>query len=379
MTDFLIAGGAVLRDGAFRVGDLGVAYGRIAAVSDAAMRIDARGLLVVPGLIDLHGDAFERQMQPRPGVDFDTLLALAETERQLLSNGITTAFHSVTLSWEPGLRSPGAWRRLLDALSSRSWACDMRIHLRWEANNLDALDMAIADIEAGRVHLMAFNDHMAAILKKLDDPFEGAKYAGRAGMKLAPFRALAEHAASHGPRVAAAQDRLAALCRAHGIPMASHDDETIEMRDAFAARGADICEFPVGEHVALHAKSRGDWIVMGSPNVVRGGSHLGWVSAADMIERGLCNVLASDYFYPALLQAPFVLADRGRLDLAQAFAVVTENPARAGKLADRGQLEDGMRADIVLVNPARRAPVATIVAGRVAWASIEGFERLLPA
>ncbi len=172
-------------------------------------RLDATGLLVLPGIVDLHGDAFERQLQPRPGVDFTPELALQDTESQLLANGITTAFHGVTLSWEPGLRSLAAWRALLAALSAGSWTCDMRVHLRWEAYNLDALETALADIAAGHVHLLAFNDHTDSILRKLHDPVEGAKYAGRAGMKMAEFKALADRIAARAAAVPAAQEQIA--------------------------------------------------------------------------------------------------------------------------------------------------------------------------
>lgn len=377
MTEFSITGGNVLLGGAFRIADLTLAAGVIAPGRGPRQGFDATNLLVLPGIIDLHGDAFERQLQPRPAVNFDTAFALAETERQLLANGITTAYHGVTLSWEPGLRSAQAWRSMLDALAAQTWTCDMRVHLRWEANNLDALDMAIADIQAGRVHMLAFNDHMAAILNKLSDPFEGAKYAGRAGMKLEPFRELALHAADHAPNVPAALDRLAALCRTQNIPMASHDDETIDTRQFFSARGVKICEFPMTEDVGVHARAQGDQVVMGSPNVVRGGSHLGWISAGDLSERGICSVLTSDYFYPCLLAAPFVLADRGKLNLAQAWALVSENPATAAKLADRGTLAEGRRADIVVVDPVRRQPVATFVAGQLAWVAPEAFGRIV--
>ena len=189
-----ITGGTVLlgSDGLQRA-DLALADGLIDVRRRGdGPRFDASGLLVLPGIVDLHGDAFERQLQPRPGVDFPADLALRDTESQLLANGITTAFHGVTLSWEPGLRSLAAWRALLDALDAGSWTCDMRVHLRWEAYNLDALETALADIDAGRVHLLAFNDHTPAILRKLDDPVEGAKYSGRAGMKIEAFGAMAE-------------------------------------------------------------------------------------------------------------------------------------------------------------------------------------------
>src|ERR1700759_4022832 len=132
MGDLLLAGGTVLlaQDGLQRV-DLTIRDGAIGAIGGGDHRrpvLDVSGLLVLPGIVDLHGDAFERQMQPRPGVDFPVDLAMRDTEAQLLTNGITTAYHGVTLSWEPGLRSLTAWQSLLDALEARSWTCDMRIH-----------------------------------------------------------------------------------------------------------------------------------------------------------------------------------------------------------------------------------------------------------
>ena len=150
-----ITGGKCLLPGGFADVDLGIADGVIAAPAARARRLDAIGLLVLPGIVDLHGDAFERQIQPRPGVSFPVPLALADTEAQLVANGITTAFHGITLSWEPGLRSAQTWTAILDALDAarpRS-RCDMRVHLRWEAFNLDALGLALDAIGAGRVHL----------------------------------------------------------------------------------------------------------------------------------------------------------------------------------------------------------------------------------
>ena len=380
MRPLRIAGGEVLAgEGGFATGDVFVAGGRIAeGTNSGAAVLDARGLKVLPGIIDIHGDAFERQVQPRPGVGFSPALALAETERQLLANGITTAYHGVTLSWEPGLRGLDSWRALVDALHARRWVCDMRIHLRWEAFNLDALPMALADIAAGRVHLLAFNDHTPAILRRLHDPVKGAKYSDRAGMGLEEFRALAGEVGARAAEVAPALERIAAAARAAGLPMASHDDATLATREAFRRRGARICEFPIAAEVAEAAAASGDFVAMGSPNVVRGGSHMGWASAARMAEAGICRVLTSDYFYPCLLQAPFVLAQRDVFDLASAWALVSRNAADAVGLADRGRLLAGQRADIVLVadhnGPPR--PVATIAAGRLAWLSAEGAARL---
>jgi alpha-D-ribose 1-methylphosphonate 5-triphosphate diphosphatase len=376
MPDLRITGGTVLlASGAMERSDVYIRDGLIAEAA-TGLRLDATGLLVLPGIVDLHGDAFERQIQPRPGVNFPADLALQDTESQLLANGITTAFHGVTLSWEPGLRSLDAWHTLMDALAAGSWTCDMRVHLRWEAYNLEALDTAIAAIEAGHVHLVAFNDHTPSIVRKLQDPVEGAKYSGRAGMKIEAFRDMAHSVAARSDDVPAALGRIADAARAAGLPMASHDDHSIAARDGFRARGARICEFPMAEDVGTAAVAAGDFVAMGCPNVVRGGSHLGWASAASMAEAGVCTVLTSDYYYPAMMRAAFVLAQRGVLDLPRAWALIAENPARAGGLTDRGMIAPGKRADIVLVDPATSRAVATVAVGKLAHLTAEGSRRL---
>jgi alpha-D-ribose 1-methylphosphonate 5-triphosphate diphosphatase len=374
-----ITGGRVLlRSDGEQAVDVTLEDGHIAGIGRGGRgaELDARDLLVLPGIVDIHGDAFERQLQPRPGVGFAADIALHDTEAQLLANGITTAFHGVTLSWEPGLRSLTAWQVLLDALEARRWTCDMRVHLRWEAYNLEALDIALADIAAGRVHLLAFNDHTPPILNKIKDPVAGAKYSDRAGMKLDDFRALAEQVGARAASVPDALERIAGAARSAGLPMASHDDATVATRQAFRARGARICEFPMAEEVGQEARAEGDWVVMGCPNVVRGGSHLGWTSAARMAEAGICNVLSSDYFYPAMLRAAMALAGRGAFDLPRAWDLISANPAAATGLADRGAIAEGLRADLVLVDPSAPRVVATIAGGRIAYLTAEGAERL---
>jgi len=379
MNRLRIIGGRVLLPGGEAAADIVVEDGRIAALDGGGRgpMLDARGLLVLPGIVDIHGDAFERQIQPRPGVDFPPDVGLADTEAQLLANGITTAFHGVTLSWEPGLRSLDSWRALLDALEARSWTCDMRVHLRWEAYNLDALDTALADIAAGRVHLLAFNDHTPSILHKMDDPVAGAKYSDRAGMKLAAFRSLVERIAARAGDIGPAHARIAAAARAAGLPLASHDDAEISTRSYFRGLGARICEFPMAEEVGQAARAAGDFVVMGSPNVVRGRSHLGWASAARLAEAGICNVLSSDYFYPAMHRAAFILAQRGVLDLAQAWALISANPAAAAGLDDRGRIAPGLRADFVLAESSAPRIVATVAGGRIAWFGAEGAGRFI--
>jgi alpha-D-ribose 1-methylphosphonate 5-triphosphate diphosphatase len=267
---------------------------------------------------------------------------------------------------------------LLDALAARPWSCDMRVHLRWEAYNLDALDVALADIVAGRVHLVAFNDHTPTILRRLGDASTASKYSARAGMSVGAFRDLAERVGARAAQVPAALTQIAAAAREAGIALASHDDDTVSKRDTFRAMGARICEFPTAEEVARSARAAGDFVVMGSPNVVRGRSHIGWASAARLAEDGICTVLSSDYFYPTMLRAALALARGGVLDLARAWALVSGNPAAAVGLSDRGAVAEEMRADLVLVDPTLARVVATIAGGRIAYLTAEGAGRLSP-
>lgn len=377
--DWRITGGTVLLGDRFEAADLPLADGQVAERAPPGARIlDAAGLLVLPGLVDLHGDAHERALQPRPGIGFPAALALRDGVAQILACGITTAYLGVTLSWEPGLRSLEAWRALLAALDAAraGLALDLRVHLRFEADNLDALGDALAGLATGRVHLLGFNDHTPAILRRLDDPEQVAKYAGCAGVPASEFRALAERVAARRNEVPAARARLAAAALAAGVPMLSHDDATPADRAAYRALGAGICEFPMAGAVAEDARAAGEAVVMGAPNVVRGGSHLGWASAAPLAERGLVTVLASDYHWPSLLEAPFALARRGRMPLERAWALVSANPAAAAGLADRGALLPGRRGDVVVVDAAGPAVVATFCGGRLAHLSAAGAERL---
>lgn len=373
---WIIAGGTALRDGALAPGEVALEHGRVApAAPPGARRFDARGLLVLPGIVDIHGDAHERCLQPRPGVSFDAALAVRDAAAQCLAAGITTACLGVTLSWEPGLRSLATFRALLAALADAPAAPDMRLHLRMEADAFDAADDALAAIAARRVAVLGFNDHTPGILRRLDDAKQLAKYAARAAVPEAEFADAARAAGARRGEVPELRARLAEAARAAGVPMLSHDDATQADRHAFRALGAAICEFPMAEPVAADARAHGEAVVMGAPNVLRGGSHLGWASAAPLAERGLVTVLASDYHWPALTLAPFRLAARGALDLAACWALVSENPARALGLADRGRIAPGLRGDLALLSPDGQVQ-AVFAGGEPAWLAPGAASRL---
>ena len=342
----------------------------VSGETGAARILDADGLYVMPGIVDLHGDAFERQIMPRPGVHFDLQLALADTDRQLVANGITTAYHGVTYSWEPGLRSRDTIVRLIAALDEARphLACDTRLHLRHETFNLDGETDVLTWLAAGKVSLLAFNDHTPDMLHKQSDPRELMTYLQRTRLSADDFAALLANVVTRQHDVDASIRRLAAAAVAAGVPQASHDDPGPGVRQWYQDIRCEISEFPMTRETAALARQLGNHVVFGAPNVVRGGSHkAGSIAAADMTAAGLCTVLASDYYYPSLLPAAFRLAGDGVCSLADAWALIAANPAHAAGLKDRGQLATGLRADLVLVEAAGdRTPraVASIVAGR---------------
>jgi alpha-D-ribose 1-methylphosphonate 5-triphosphate diphosphatase len=354
MTATAIRSTRVLTPGGIRPATVHCEDGVIAAVKDHAdgEALDAGGALLAPGLVDLHGDAFERQIMPRPGVRFPLPVAIAETDRQLIANGITTAFHGITCSWEGGLRSYATGHGFAAALAEMGprLATQHKVHWRFEAYSLDALAPTLSMLKDGSIALLALNNHMPAIRRKIEQAGKLLEYAERAETDGATFRERVQRALARESEVGDALRELAATAHEFGIALASHDDTTMEDRAQSRALGTTICEFPLNETALEDARASHAAVVLGAPNVLRGGSHCGGMSAADLIARGRCDVLVSDYYYPALFHAPFRLAASGTATLEQAWALASSNAAAAGGLKDRGQIAPGLRADLLLVD-----------------------------
>ncbi len=364
---------------------------------DGARVIDGHGMILAPAMVDIHGDAFERQLMPRPGVDFPLHAALLETDRQLAANGIATAYHALTLSWEPGLRSVAKGQAVLDALATLGprLTVENRVQLRWETFCFEAVPLITQALAGPLLPSIAFNDHTSmAVLDPgtplQERPFDHdaafpvtdmtsaafankmAERAKRSGLSQPDYVDLIRAMWQRRPEVPAVMDQVAAKGRAAGVPMLSHDDSQIETRRFYRNLGARISEFPMNLRTAEAAREGGDWIIFGAPNAARGGSHLGSPGAADMLKRGLCDILASDYFYPALLTAVARLRTDGHA-LPDLWKLVSTNPARASGLTDRGEIAVGQRADLTLLDwpeGGTPAPRLTLVAGRAAYSAM---------
>ncbi|MES2536443.1 MAG: alpha-D-ribose 1-methylphosphonate 5-triphosphate diphosphatase [Pseudomonadota bacterium] len=355
-----------------------------AAIRGANAAFNADGLLVLPGIVDLHGDAFERQIQPRPGTAFSHDIAMADTDRQLICNGITTACHGLTYSWEGGLRGRDAALALIDqlALQRDTFQADHLLHLRFENHHLDGLQDALDWISQGKVDFFAFNEHMPSIAGKSALPEKLAVYAERARCSVPDFLQRLHAAQSRASEVAAAINTLAAACRLHDIPMASHDDETCLDRERYHGLGVTISEFPKTREALCTAVALGNRVVMGAPNVLLGGSHCGGLAAAEAVRDGMCDILSSDYYYPSMLHAAFKLANNKVCSLPKAWSLISENPAIALGLDDRGRIKEGCRADLLLVDasvPGTARLIATIAGGKLVYCTEPERMLALPA
>ena len=347
-----IVGGRVLWAGAdwAQANEVAWADGRITdhAGSGGEGTIDAEGAYVLPGIVDLHGDAFERSLSPRGGVGFDHRYALPDNDDHLLAAGITTSYLSATDSWEPGLRSRQTLRDLIAATARRRGAPRVLVHVRHERGNTDDADELIGWIEDGSVAMLSFNDHA------VDDDGQPASLSpsqvARSGLSADDLGRLQDEAIARRDEGRAQEERLAKAAAAIGCPTASHDSVSLDDLARDLQLGVQIAEFPTTIDLARRFRAEGIRVLGGAPNVVRGGSHLGNLSVLDAVRADAVDILCSDYHYPSLLQAPFTLVDAGARTLGGAWAMVSDHPARAAGLADRGRIEPGGTADLVVVD-----------------------------
>lgn len=373
-----LTGAEVLRPNGWDDGPLAMAGGLLVPEADGR-RIDLGGFRILPGLVDCHGDGFERHMAPRRGALLESRNGIIATEAELAASGITTACLAQFFSWEGGMRGPDFAEHVFRTVSevSPDLATDLRLQLRFETHLLDDIARAEAAIAHFGIDYVVFNDHLPH--KRLS---EGRKPPRLTGQALKSGRSPESHLAfmqSLHARTAevpeAMQDLSARLARA-GVRMGSHDDHTPEDRLGWRALGVTISEFPETMDAARTARHGGDFIILGSPNVVRGASHAGNASARDLVAAGLCDALASDYHYPAMRQAAFVLHDEGICDLATAWGLISSGPADLLGLSDRGRLTDGCRADMVVLDPNNRV-AATIAGGRITYLTGEAGRRFI--
>jgi alpha-D-ribose 1-methylphosphonate 5-triphosphate diphosphatase len=346
--------------------------GHIAAIdaspSQVPGAIDCRGDYLLPGLVEVHTDNLERHVMPRPRVTFPMRSALQAHDAELASCGITTVFDAVGVGdpYDDGFRAQDQ-SALLQALDELDDAGLLRarhyIHARCELPAPNALALFEPFAHHARLRLISLMDHTPGQRQWTDTEQARIFYTGRKGWSDERFARELALAPERQARHAEPQRRwFADFARSHGIALATHDDTTPAHVDEALALGAGMSEFPTTLAAAQRARHLGLTTIAGAPNVVRGGSHSGNVSALQLAQAGVLDGLSSDYVPGSLLQAAWHLHHEGGFSLPEAVAVVTRGPALAAGMHDRGELVIGQLGDLVQVRELTGRPVL-----RAAW------------
>ncbi len=362
MTATVFKNARMVLPGEVVLGSLQVDAGRIASVdgggTSALQGIDLGGDYLLPGLVEIHTDNFERHLMPRPKVQWAEMPALLAHDAEIAAAGITTVLDALGVGEADvdSLRG-SAWNRVLDTIDTCTernlLRADHHLHVRCELPAPNTIDLFEPFHGHPRLSLISLMDHTPG--QRQWENIEQARtyYTGKKGWSAEKFERQVAHAATLQAQYAEPHRAyFVDYCRTHGISLASHDDTTVAHVEQAHAEGAAMSEFPTTLAAAQAAHERGLLTVMGGPNVVRGGSHSGNVAAADLARRGLLDILSSDYVPGSLLSAVMRLIQDDILPLPQAVATVTRNPAKAAGMADRGELAPGLRADLVQVHMA---------------------------
>ena len=354
------------------LGSVAIEAGLISAVEPGACSersaIDLEGDYLVPGVVELHTDVLERHAIPRPGVQWPAVPAVLAYDRQLVGAGITTVLDSLAIGYlvDTGQR-PRAPRPLVEAVRAARTAgllaADHYLHMRCEVSTeLVVLDFAPFASDP-LVRLVSLMDHAPGQRQFVSVEKYREYNQGRYGLTDAQLDALVQRRIEDRARYADEhRAAITALCRKHGLPVASHDDATTAHVDEAMQAGAVIAEFPTTLDAARAAHECGLAVLAGAPNLVRGQSHSGNVPAADLAARGWLDVLSSDYVPASVLHGAFLLHLRHGMTLPRAMATVSITPARRVGFEDRGAIAPGQRADLVRVRVA-----GDVVAVRAVW------------
>lgn len=319
---------------------------------NGAEAIDLRGQTLIPGMIDLHCDALEKEVEPRPNVHFPLDFASAQADKRNAAAGVTTVFHALSFANEElGVRNNAFAASVARAV--HAWnphgLIDNRVHCRYEVTDPTAPEVLLELMEADEMHLLSVMDHSPG-QGQFKDIAAFRDYLSRTYKK--SETELDSLVANKLAQAEGAMDRIRTLvdaAKARNIHVASHDDDTPEKVETLHRLGVGISEFPINLESARAARERGMSTVFGAPNILRGKSQSGAVRALDAVLAGVADCLCADYHPATLIVAVFRLPELAGISLPEAVRLVTANPARAAGLDDRGEIAMGRRADLVSV------------------------------
>ena len=336
-------------------GSLRIEDGHIAEIgSRGGSGTDLAGDYLIPGLVELHTDHLETHYAPRPRVRWNPVAAVQAHDAQIAASGITTVLDAIRVGTDEHADVDlGESRILAAAIAAGTRAGRLRaehhVHLRCEVSAPDCLDSFLQVMDDPQVRLASLMDHAPGQRQFVKEEVYKSYYQGKLKLSDAALEEFTTRRNRESQTFAAQHRRaIADLCQSRGIVLASHDDATAGHVDEAVTLGTHIAEFPTTLDAARASREAGMSILMGGPNVVRGGSHSGNVSARELAAADLLDIISSDYIPFSMLQAAFALADGPEgVTLPKAVQLVTKRPATAIGLDDRGEIAPGKRADLV--------------------------------
>lgn len=317
--------------------------------------IDLEGDFLLPGLIELHTDNLERHCVPRPSVLWPFRSAVIAHDAEIASAGITTVFDAIAvggaiLNKDRDTVLIDAADAVRDAVMDQVLRVDHYLHMRCEVASTNVIESFNNFYEEPLVQLVSLMDHTPGERQFVDEAKLKTYYQGKYGLSDSEFdKMVIERKELQAKYSKKHRLEISSICKNIGVTTATHDDATEAHIKEAITLGATISEFPTTVAAASAASNAGMSTIMGGPNVVRGGSHSGNVSAADLSDKGLLDALSSDYVPSSLLYGAFLLSDKQGLSLPDAIATVTTNPARMANFNDRGEIKVGLRADLIQV------------------------------
>nr|AHG53031.1 COG3454 Metal-dependent hydrolase involved in phosphonate metabolism [uncultured bacterium B3TF_MPn1] len=337
-------------------------------LSSVPSAFDCEKQYLIPGLVELHTDNLEKHFVPRPKVTWPGQPAVIAHDSQLIASGITTVFDAIALGDvnENSQRLENL-QLMIDALKQAStdglFRAEHMLHLRCEVCHEDVLNLFEDLIETPEVHLVSLMDHSPGQRQFTNMDKYRTYYQGKYHFNSDELERFIEKQKGNSLQYSDKHRRgIVDICNKLNIPMASHDDATQAHVEESARMGMRIAEFPTTEVAASLSHEKGMAVMMGAPNVVRGGSHSGNIAAHELARIGVLDILSSDYCPASILHAAFVLKNlENDHDISSAINTVSRNPAKAAKLNDRGEISIGKRADLVLVKEVNDFPLVSHV------------------
>lgn len=323
-----------------------------------AVVIDANGGYISPGFVDIHSDYLETVVSPRPNSMMDMNLGLRESERILMTHGITTIFHSLSYYGDDkyshkAIRNPENVQKCVNAINETHDSKHLihhRLHARFEIDCIDQLPTLIENIQDDKVHLLSFMDHTPGQGQYRNLEIYKQIMRGYRNMSEQEADTLIENQIDKEKVTFEQIEQISKLALERNIAIASHDDDEIEKLRLVKSYGTTISEFPITLDVAKAAKQLGLQTIAGAPNILLGGSHSGNLSAAEAIQARVIDIICSDYYPPAMLHGIFEMNKKYDEDLHFLFQLVTINPARAVNIGDViGSIEVNKKADLLII------------------------------